>query len=347
MIEEGLSAFIEKMPKIELHLHLEGSIRPDTALELMQRNRDKHAPEKAEHIHRLYQFTSLSDFVKGMRTVSNNIRSLEDLGRITTELLKALAEEQVRYVEFDCAVQKYIDLGFALPDIITAIEHPAREFERSYNLTSRLTVNLLRSHGSQKALKLVDRVAEMDHPFVVGIGLSGDEQNYPQKEFSGVFERARLHGLHRTAHAGEAMDARSVWDAIRYLNVERIDHGTRAIEDESLCRYLAEHKIPLTQCLTSNLRLNIVTSLQDHPFGHFLRKGVLVTLNTDDPQIFNTRLSDEYRLAAETFDLSANDLATIVLNGVEAAFLPADQKANLRTQIKRELNTLIRTLPDV
>lgn len=347
MIEEGLNAFIAKMPKIELHLHLEGSIRPETALELMQRNRDKHAPAKAEHIHRLYQFTSLSDFVNGMRTVSNNIRSLEDLGRITTELLKALAEEEVRYVEFDCAVQKYIDLGFALGDIIAAIERPAREFERFYNLTSRLTVNLLRSHGPQKALNLVDRVAEMDHSFVVGIGLSGDEQNYPQKEFQEVFERARLHGLHRTAHAGEAMDASSVWDAIRYLNVERIDHGTRAIEDESLCHYLAEHKIPLTQCLMSNLRLNIVKSLKDHPFGHFFQKGVLVTLNTDDPQIFNTRLSDEYRLAAETFNLSANDLATVVLNGVEAAFLPADQKTSLKTQIKRELDTLIRTLPDV
>ncbi|MBN1540733.1 adenosine deaminase [candidate division KSB1 bacterium] len=340
MIDQKLHDFIIKMPKVELHLHLEGSIRPETAMALMKRNRVNPLPKKAEQVRNLYRFEDLAGFVEGMRTVSNNIRYLQDLSRIATELLEILAKENVRYVEFDCAVQKYLMLGFQLEDVIAAIDRSVQEAQSRHRLQARLTINLQRSLGVESAIDLVEAIADLDHPLVVGVGLSGDEGKYEQALFRRAFDRAAELGLHRTAHAGEAVGPESVWSAINDLGVERIDHGTRAREDEELVQYLIEKQIPLTQCLTSNLKLKVVDSIQDHPFGDFYRLGIVVTLNTDDPQVFGTQLNDEYLLAADAFKLDETDLSRIVLNGVQAAFLKDSDKEILMRQIRDELQHL-------
>jgi adenosine deaminase len=170
--------------------------------------------------------------------------------------------------------------------------------------------------------------------------LSGDEIQYPQELFRKAFKEAKAFNIRRTAHAGEAVGPPSIWNAIQYLEIDRIDHGTRAIEDDDLVEYLAEKQIPLTQCITSNLKLKVVSETVKHPFGKFLRKGLLVTLNTDDPQVFGTQLIDEYLLAARAFDLNAVDLEKIVLNGIKASFINIDEKEKLLRNVKSEIQHL-------
>jgi adenosine deaminase len=183
-------------------------------------------------------------------------------------------------------------------------------------------------------------VVELGHPFIVGIGLSGDEERYRPELFAEAYSIARENGLHLTAHAGEAAGPESIWGAIRHLGVERIDHGTLAIEDGELVEYLARHRITLTQCLSSNIRLNVVEDYTLHPFIEFYRRGVPVTLNTDDPQVFGVSLTEEYLRAAEVFSLGPAELGEIALNGIRAAFAPDEVKNRIQQRMERELREL-------
>jgi adenosine deaminase len=332
--------FIRKMPKVELHVHLEGAIQPTTAIELMQRNKAQQAPETPAELHQIYSFTDLTHFVQAMKTVTNHLVRLEDLYRVCREMLLDLSSQNVRYVEFDCALQKYIDLGMELTDIVQVLQRASREMEATVAIKSRLVVNLQRSHGSQKTAQLVQSVLKLDNPFIVGIGLSGDESLHPQNGFVSAFTLARESGLHRTVHAGEAMGPDSVWDALHNLHAERIDHGTRAIEDPNLLRYLIDTRIPLTQCLSSNVRLHVVPDIKNHPFGRFFHEGVAVTLNTDDPQIFEVSLTSEYELAYHTFQFTTQELAHIAIQGAMASFLPQDEKQQLVQAMRSESSTL-------
>jgi len=340
VVDKNLKEFIRRMPKVELHLHLEGSIRPQTALELMRRNDPSKAPANSFDVKRIYRFDNLSEFVQGMRNVSDNIRNLDDLQQVTLELFDSLIEQNVQYVEFDCAVQKYIDLGFSLEEIVDALYRCSLEFPVKNRLKSNLIINLQRSHDPAKVSKLVEQVVELDHPYIVGIGLSGDESSYPQSLFVEAFQIAREAGLHRTVHAGEAAGAASVWDALTKLHAERIDHGTRAIDDLKLVRYLQEHDIPLTQCLSSNINLNVVDGYENHPFGEFYKRGLCVTLNTDDPQVFGISLTKEFEIAAKYFSFDSDDLARIVLNGITASFESEQNKLFYHQRIEKELTFL-------
>ncbi|MBD3385067.1 adenosine deaminase [candidate division KSB1 bacterium] len=328
------------MPKAELHLHLEGTIRPETALELMRRNNSPSLPEQPDQIKNLYRFRNLAEFVNSMRSVTNNIRFLEDLQKITLEMLTSLAIQNVKYVEFDCAVQKYIDMGYTLKEVVESIYQTVVEFQADHDIAVKMVVNIQRLYGGKEAIQLIEKIALLNHPFIVGIGLSGDEAKYPPDLFTEAFLLAQQLDLHRTAHAGEAVGPKSVWNALKCLNVERIDHGTRAIEDPDLVDHLSRHKIPLTQCLTSNLRLNVVKKINDHPFYTFYKKGIPVSLNTDDPQIFNTELTQEYILAAEIYQLDKQDLENLVMNGLRAAFLPDEEKSQIITEVCSEFRTL-------
>lgn len=337
MLKDKTLDFIARMPKVELHLHLEGTIQPTTAIELMRRNQAKNAPQTVEELLKIYDFQDLSHFVRAMKIVSNHITQLQDLKRVCSEMLAECARQNIRYLEFDCALQKYIDLGMPLCDVVDVLDQAVHAAEERYGILSRMVVNLQRSHGDQKTADLVKAVARLHHPLIVGIGLSGDETQYPQKEFINTFALAKEAGLHRTVHAGEALGSQSVWDALELLHAQRIDHGTHAIEDDRLVRHLIDTQIPLTQCLTSNLRLNIVSAVKHHPFARFFHSGVLVTLNTDDPQIFQTSLTGEYELAYQTFAFSEQDLQRIAQNGIKASFLPDETKAILVQQMEQNV----------
>lgn len=344
MVDETLDTFIEKMPKIELHLHLEGSIQPETAFHLIKNNNPYNPPKSVEEIKQRYRFGNLTEFIYGMKSVTDNILSIDDLQDVACQMLTNLAKENVVYVEYDCALQKYINLGLKLEAIVDALWQCAQKFEQEKGIMSRLIVNSQRSHGAESVESLAGKIIKLNHPYIVGFGLSGDESKYPQKFFTTAFEILQREGMHRTVHAGEAVGPRSVWDAIRLLYAERIDHGTRAIEDEELVKLLVEREIPLTQCLTSNVKLNVVNDYLSHPFGAFLKRNVRVTLNTDDPAIFESNLTNEIKIATHEFNLSINDLNTLTSNSVDASFLTKTEKKVLSEKVKRSSKELLKTM---
>lgn len=343
MVENGLIKFLSKMPKVELHLHLEGSILPETAFYLMKKNNPGGAPPSVDFVERMYRFGNLTEFVYGMRNVTDHIMSIEDLKLVLCELLKRLVEQNVVYVEYDCAIQKYLNLGIPLEEIVENLWECSQQYLVEFGIESRMIVNAQRSHGAESVASLAQKIISLNHPYIIGFGLSGDESRYPQSFYREAFELLADSPIKRTVHAGEGKGAESVWDAIKVLKAERIDHGTRAVEDPSLVDFLAEKQIPLTQCITSNLRLNIVPDISSHPFGHFLRKKVVAALHTDDPAIFQTSLTDEYILAAENFNLDINDFKLIASNSVHSSFLEESKKKDLADSILLKMEQLIKS----
>ena len=327
------------MPKIELHLHLEGSIQPETAFQLIKKNNHRNTPHSVDSIKNMYRFGNLTEFIYGMRSVTDNITSIEDLKYIAGQMFNNLVESNVIYVEYDCALQKYINFGFKLVDIINALWDCGQEYEKKYGLQSKLIVNAQRSHGAESVESLAKKIILLKHPYIIGFGLSGDESKYPQKLYAGAFQRLHKNGIHRTVHAGEAAGPQSIWDAINLLKAERIDHGTRAVEDENLVEFLIKNEIPLTQCLTSNLKLNVVKKIADHPFKLFFKKNVLVSLNTDDPAIFDSSLLKEYLIAAKYFHLTINDFERLSSNTIKSTFLPDSEKRKLHMRISDKKDT--------
>jgi len=339
-LNDKIAEFIRWMPKVELHLHLEGTIRPATARALMVHHNPKKAPPTAEQVRKLYRFGNLSEFVKAMSKVSDNLRTPNDIARVAEEMLYSLIVQNVRYVEFDCALYKYILLGHSLKSIVKALKQVVEKLKSEYDFEAKLIVNLIRRHGPSVARNLVEQLLDLTDDFIVGIGLSGDETASPAPMFKDAFDLAEREGLKRTVHAGEAVGPESVWNALNWLKAERIDHGTRAREDDSLVEYLLEHQIPLTQCITSNIRLGVVKGMADHPFRDYYDRGLLVTLNTDDPEVFHTSLTREYLIAARHFELTIDDLEKIVLNGIKAYFLPNGVLQQKKNEIGREISLL-------
>ncbi|HIJ42108.1 MAG TPA: adenosine deaminase [Deltaproteobacteria bacterium] len=343
-IDRRLADFIRWMPKVELHMHLEGCISPATANALIKRNRPGHHAPGPVEIVKLYKFNSLPDFVYSMQQVSNNLRTPQDVARIAKEILTPLIAQNVRYVEFDCALSKYILLGNSLKETVDAIKEVVHELEAEHDFHAKLVANIIRHHGPETARSLVEKIIDLSDDFIVGIGLSGDEKAFPASMFKEVFDLAKNAGFNCTVHAGEGAGPESVWAALRDLNADRIDHGIRSREDESLIRFLQKNHVPLTQCLTSNVQLGLVRDLNDHPFRNFYDQGLMVSLHTDDPEVFHVSLTSEYFLAGKQFRLVADDFQRLTTNAIYSSFLPHDRKAEIAFKMKEELNSLRREL---
>jgi len=188
--------------------------------------------------------------------------------------------------------------------------------------------------------KNLGAVKELKKLGVIGVGLGGSEQKYPPELYMKIYEKARFVGFHATAHAGESAGPQSIWGAIRSLKIERIGHGTRAIEDETLLRYLAEKQIPLECCPLSNVRTGVVKSIEDHPVKKFFDSGLLVTVNTDDPAMFGNSLAQEYQMLEERLGFSRDQVRKVILNGVKASWLSNDQKKKLQETLVNDENWL-------
>lgn len=329
---------------MELHMHLEGCIRPATANALIKRNHpERQAPGLAEIV-KIYKFNTLSDFVYSMEKVSNNLKTPRDVARIAEEILTTLIAQNARYVEFDCALSKYILLGNSLKDIVDAIKEVVNRLEAEHDFHAKLVANIIRHHGPEAAQALVEKLIDLSDDFVVGIGLSGDEKAFPAHLFKEVFAMAKNAGLRCTVHAGEDDGPESVWSALTDLNADRIDHGVRAIEDESLICFLQKNRIPITQCLTSNVQLGLVKNLDDHPFKDLYDRGLMVSLNTDDPEVFHVSLTSEHFLAGTKFELCADDFESVMVNSIYSSFLSLEKMEEMAFEIKREFYSLRRAL---
>ena len=294
--------------KAELHLHLEGSVTPDTMMEL--------EPEvSAGEIRERFRFSSFAGFLECFKWVVERLRSPEDYALVTRRLLQALARQNVSYAEVTLSAGVVLWKQQDFAPIYDAVQREAMRspVEVQWNLDA------VRHFGAQHAMQVAQLAAERMGKGVVSYGIGGDEQRGPAGWFGEAYAFARAHGLRLTAHAGETAGPESVWDALR-LGAERIGHGIRAVEDDALVRHLADNDVPLEICISSNVATGAVPSLRAHPVRRLYDAGVPIVLNTDDPGLFGTTLEREYEIAANEFGFSENELGQIAENGFHYAF---------------------------
>jgi aminodeoxyfutalosine deaminase len=296
------------MPKSELHLHLEGSVRPETLSEL-----DPTIAE--EELRRIYSYADFGEFLKAFAEISKRLRKPEHYALITRRLLGRLTAQNVRYAEITLSAGVVLWKRQEFGPIFDAV----RDATVGFPVEVCWILDAVRQFGPEHAFAVAKLAAERVGGGVVAFGIGGDEVTGPAEWFTDVFAYAKNVGLHVLAHAGETAGPQSVWAALR-LGAERIGHGIAAIQDPHLIRYLREHDIPLEICITSNLATGAVRRLEEHPLRRLYDAGVPIVLSTDDPGMFRCDLVDEYELAARCFGFSHPELQAIAENGFRYAF---------------------------
>ena len=303
-----MADFALALPKAELHVHLEGSVEPETLHEL-----DPATP--LEDFRALYRYADFDAFLKAFAAVGRRLRTPEDYALVTRRLLQRLAAQNVSYAEIIVAAGVVLWKGQDFAPIFEAV----RQAAASSPVEVRWILDAVRQFGVEPAMAVARLAAERRDRGVVAFGIGGSEERGPAEWFPGVFAFAKEAGLHLTAHAGESAGPESVRAALR-LGAERIGHGIAAARDPELMRHLRECDIPLEICITSNLVTGVVKAIEDHPVRRFFDAGVPIVLNTDDPAMFGCTLAGEYRLAARHFGFSETELRAIAENGFRYRF---------------------------
>ncbi len=321
------SEWFDTMPKLELHLHLEGAIPHEALWQLIQKyGGDPDVPDEAA-LESKFRYRDFPGFIQTWLWKNNFLREYEDFVFVAEAVARWIAAQNILYAEVFFSPGDFARFGLKTHGIAEAIRNG---LSRERRVEIALVADLIRDLGPENAARTLAEVAEVRNLGIVGVGLGGSEQEFPPEPFEGVYEEARNLGFRTTAHAGEAAGSESVWGALRSLRAERIGHATRAEEDESLLDYLAEKRIPLELCPVSNLRTGAVQRLEDHPVRRYFDRGLLVTVNTDDPGMFGNSLAGEYRLLQERLGFSRQEIRRLVLNALEASWLAAPDKERLR-----------------
>lgn len=318
--------WLRGLPKAELHLHLEGSITPETLVELSARNDAQ--PLSLADARAVYTYSDFPSFLMSFKAVTERLHTPEDYETITYNMVRELAAQGV------CHAEVYLSIGILYwqgrldaDAVMAAVERGRLRAEREFGVTVLWIIDAVRHFGLDACARVFTKAAELRglYPSVVGIGIGGDEARGPAQEFRALYAEAKAAGLHLTAHAGESTGPQSVWAAIN-IGAERIGHALTAVEDPELLEVLAQKQIPLELNVTSNLRTSCCPSLLEHPVRHYFEEGLMITLNSDDPPFFGANLLDEYVLVQREFELSLEQMRELAANSFEASFLPPDRK---------------------
>jgi aminodeoxyfutalosine deaminase len=319
------SAFVLSLPKAELHLHLEGSVDPATLIELKRRHGQ---PSTQLEVEKLYRYDDFHGFLMAFKAVTADLQTPEDYELITYRLMQQLKTENILHAEV------YVSVGVCLwckqdfAAIFEGLERGRQKGERAFGISLLWIFDAVRQFGPGAAREVFELAAHYRQRNVVGVGIGGDEQKAPPELFREAYAWAAEQDLRLTAHAGESAGPESIWGALN-LRAERIGHGFTASQDPELIEELATRQIPVEICITSNLRTGCCRSLADHPVRNYFDQGVMITLNSDDPAMFNTSLVQEYQLAQKTFAFTDEHLRELARNSFEASFLPAEKKLEL------------------
>jgi adenosine deaminase len=317
----SLRELIARLPKAELHMHLEGSLEPEMMFQLAERNGLTIPYSSAEEIRRAYEFNNLQEFLDIYYVGMNVLITERDFYDLTMAYLKRARADNVRHVEIFFDPQGHTDRGIAFATVLNGIMAALDEVEEKWGLTSRLIMCFLR-HLSEDAARATFEQALPHLNDIDGVGLDSSEAGHPPSKFARVFEMAADHGLKRVAHAGEEGPPAYVVEALDILNVDRIDHGNRALEDRHLVERLVAEQMTLTVCPLSNLRLCGVSDLREHPLKRMLDLGLRATVNSDDPAYFGGYVNENYIRTAEALGLSEAEIITLAKNSFRGAFLP-------------------------
>ncbi|NML55000.1 adenosine deaminase [Streptomyces sp. R302] len=330
-----LHPFIAGLPKAELHVHHVGSASPRIVSELAARHPDSKVPTDPEALADYFTFTDFAHFIDVYLSVVDLVRTPEDVRLLTFEVARDMARQNIRYAELTITPYSSTRRGIDERAFMAAIEDARKAAEAEFGTVLRWCFDIPGEAGLEAAEETA-RLATTDGirpEGLVSFGLGGPEIGVPRPQFKPYFDRARAAGLHSVPHAGETTGPQTVWDAIRDLGAERIGHGTSSVRDPELLAYLAEHRIALEVCPTSNIATRAVATLDEHPIRAMVDAGVLVTVNSDDPPMFGTDLNNEYAVAARLLGLDERGLAALAKNAVEASFLDPDGKRRLAAEI--------------
>jgi adenosine deaminase len=355
MVKQRLHRFAEAMPKVELHIHLEGSIRPETALTLARRHNRTLPADDVAGLREWFRFRDFRHFIDVYLALSDLLRTPEDFEFIVIELGREMARQNIRYAEvtFTAFTHLWQDKGLTPDDLIAGLDAGRAAINQQFGVDVAWIIDIPRNlsfskvtglYNGRATIPTVEMALAWKDRGVVALGLGGYEIGPPPEPFAEAFDRARAGGLHSVPHAGEHVGPEGVWGAIRSLQAERIGHGVRAIEDPELVAYLVEEQLPLEINPTSNIRLGVYPDFESHPLRRFWDAGVFVTVNSDDPPLFNTTLNQEYRLLVDAFGFGADELEQVSLNALRASFLPEARKTEMEASFRAEFTRLRREL---
>ena len=327
-----LAAFIAVLPKAELHLHIEGTLEPELMFALAERNRIRLPYSSVEEVRAAYRFSSLQDFLDIYYAGAGALLEMQDFYDLTWAYLQRAFAHNVRHAEIFFDPQTHTGRGVAFATVIDGISQALADAEARLGITSRLIMCFLRHLDEADALETLDAaMAYRDR--IAGVGLDSSERGNPPGKFREVFQRARDAGFVAVAHAGEEGPAEYVREALDALEVVRIDHGNRALEDTGLVAELAQRRIPLTVCPLSNVKLCVVDDITCHPLKRMLDLGLFVTVNSDDPAYFGGYVNENYIAVAEALGLTREELAQLARNSFEASWLDAAAKSALMAEV--------------
>ncbi|GAB3206502.1 adenosine deaminase [Marinactinospora thermotolerans] len=329
-IPSSVEAFIRDLPKVELHVHLEGSMQPATLLELARKHGVDDLPDTIEAIADYYEFRDFPHFIDVYINSVRTLRDESDFALLTRDVARRLAAQNVRYAEVHLSLYNHLLRGVPAQVVFAGVEHGRIEAEREHGIRLRWIPDFPGDYGVEAGERTLEAVLAHGPASVVGLGIGGIEVD--RDPFADVYARARANGLHSLPHAGENGGPGRVWSAIRVLGAERIGHGIDSMKDPELVAYLRETQLPLDVSPTSNLRTRAVEAIGDHPLPRMVEEGLMVTLNSDDPPMFGTDLTNEYRTAYR-IGLGLDDLAGLARNGVTASFLDDAAKRELTAEI--------------
>lgn len=311
--------FIKKLPKAELHVHIEGTLEPEQMLLFAERNGVKLPYTNADQIKKSREFSNIQQFLE-MCPASVVLEKEQDFYELMAAYLEKAVDQQVVHAEIFFELQSYLLRGVNPHTVINGLISGMLAMKKKLDISSSLILCFLRDASEKDAFKVFEYALNYKDT-IIGVGLASDALGNPPEKFRHVFAHARSHGFHAVAHAGEQDGPDAIWQALSLLQAERIDHGVRSIEDNNLVQTLIEKKIPLTVCPLSNKALGFFKTIKSNPLIELFNRGVITTINSDDPAYFGGYIAENYRAVAQAFNLSKHDLVALAQNSFQASFL--------------------------
>ena len=332
--------FFEKLPKTDLHVHLDGSLRLETIWELAKNDHIDLGADSIEELRKLIApgktHASLNDYLKGFDTTLKVLQTKENLYRAAYELAEDCAKENVGYFEVRFSPILHTQKGLSTPVILESVIEGLKAGQRDFGVMSGVIVCGIRNISPEVSLRMAELAVAFKNRGVVGFDLAGAENNYPARDHLGAFSLILSNNVNVTIHAGEAYGPDSIHQALHYCGAHRIGHGVRLREDGDLLNYVNDHRIPLELCPSSNVQTGAVKNISEHPLKFYLDLSLRVTLNTDNRLITNTTMTNEYWLAYKTFNLSPQNILDLIINGVKSSFMPYEVKKAYLREVKRK-----------
>lgn len=330
------------MPKVELHVHLEGSIRPETVLKLAERNQVELPARDIDGLHSWFAFTGFPHFVEVYVAITKCIKTPDDLELIAREFLEGQAAQNVLHSEVTytaSTIERFCGIPWA--DQLPALQRALAYGRDQLGISAGFILDIVRGSSPDKGLEVAKWAIDAKGKGVLALGLAGEEGRASAADYAESFALAHEAGLPITPHAGETCGPESIWDALNGTNPNRIGHGVRCVEDPKLVATLRDRQIPLEVCPSSNVCLGGVKSLSEHQLPQLLDEGLYVTIGSDDPPMFNTSITDEYLRIANEFDFDEDILWTLNLNAANAAFVSPDEKLSLVRRLREDFENAL------